>query len=151
MEEQDDQDQDFAVRVARICEMAGGAAELARRSGLSRRVIDKYIAGGSDPSRQRLVRLAAAADVSLQWLATGKGAAQDGSVMKAPPIDRDLFFLILRNLKASAELRGGRELSVNELEIGRAFDLYEKIDALGLRDPESRYGALKMALAQMDR
>lgn len=68
---------DFCERMNVLIDVVGGPAELARKSGLSRRVIDKYKSGESDPSRSRLVALAAAAGVSLRWLATGDGPMKD--------------------------------------------------------------------------
>lgn len=63
----------FQERMNILAERVGGFAILARKSGLSRRVLDKYRNGESDPSRLRLVALAAAAGVSVEWLATGTG------------------------------------------------------------------------------
>lgn len=86
MSENNKPDPAFASRIERLCELAGGAADLAQKSGLSRRVIDKYAAGGSDPSRQRLIALAEAAGVSVQWLATGEEPAQaDAQPLPSPP------------------------------------------------------------------
>ena len=68
----------FCERMNVLIDLAGGPAELARKSGLSRRVIDKYKSGESDPSRSRLVALATATGVSLGWLATGNGPMKDG-------------------------------------------------------------------------
>lgn len=56
----------------------GGPGELARKSNLSRRVIDKYRSGQSDPSRERLIAIANAANVSAGWLATGEGPMRPG-------------------------------------------------------------------------
>lgn len=65
----------FQNRMLRAIKMAGGPSELARKSGLSRRVIDKYKSGESDPSRERLVEIARCAGVSIAWLAAGEGSA----------------------------------------------------------------------------
>jgi len=64
--------QGFQNRIERLCEIVGGPGELAQKSHLSRRVIDKYRNGASDPSRERLAALARAADVRVGWLATGE-------------------------------------------------------------------------------
>lgn len=70
-----DLDPAFVDRINVLIERAGGAAPLARASGLSEGVIAKYRRGESDPSRARLVALAAAGGVSVEWLATGRRAA----------------------------------------------------------------------------
>ena len=46
---------------------------MSKASGLSGRIVGKYLAGQSDPSRERLIALAKAANVSVLWLATGEG------------------------------------------------------------------------------
>lgn len=155
MESKDLLDPAFADRVARICEMVGGSAELARRAGLSRRVVDKYVAGGSDPSRQRLIRLAQAAGVSLQWLATGEGSdKRGGGVIQDEAIlhlDRGLLGVVLKGLRDAAQRRGeAGAMGFADAELELAVMLYEKIAALGLEEPEARYGALRMALAEIE-
>ena len=63
----------FGERVGIIADLVGGQAELSRRSGISTVSIGSYLKGESDPSRERLVAMASAANVSLFWLATGEG------------------------------------------------------------------------------
>lgn len=63
----------FPERVSEAARLAGGVSVLAERTGLSRQVIGKYIRGESDPSRERLVLLADAAAVRVEWLAAGRG------------------------------------------------------------------------------
>lgn len=69
----EERDQAFQARMEKLADWVGNVAELARKSGLSRRVIDKYRNGESDPSRERLVALALAAGVRIEWLANGRG------------------------------------------------------------------------------
>jgi len=64
----------FNERIRIIIEKVGSAEKLATLSGMSSRVIGKYLAGESDPSREKLVALANAAGVSVAWLATGEKA-----------------------------------------------------------------------------
>lgn len=63
----------FTDRMDVLTERAGGPGRLAEKSNLSRRVIDKYRAGESEPNRERLVALARAGNVTAGWLATGDG------------------------------------------------------------------------------
>jgi transcriptional regulator with XRE-family HTH domain len=54
-------------------------AELSQRdfsgvAGISEMVLSQYLNGQSEPTRPRLVALSRAANVSLEWLATGEGA-----------------------------------------------------------------------------
>ena len=68
---------DFRARMELLADAVGNLSELARKSGLSRRVIDKYRNGESDPSRVRLVALAKAGGVRIEWLADGTGPMRD--------------------------------------------------------------------------
>ncbi len=64
---------EFSKRIKKIIELFGSAEKLANISGMSSRVIGQYLAGKSDPSRIKLIALANAAQVNIEWLATGKG------------------------------------------------------------------------------
>ena len=46
----------------------------ARASGVDDKSIRKYLAGTSEPTLKNLLKLSAAGDVSVQWLATGERA-----------------------------------------------------------------------------
>ena len=92
----------FSGRVETLISRAGGIGPLADASGLSRSVIEKYRHGQSDPSRVRLLALAAAARVSLNWLAAGEGplelaeGAGDSSAGSIPdPINTDRLKIVL--------------------------------------------------------
>ena len=79
--------QSFQERMKQVCDLAGGGQQLAEKSGVSRRAIGKYLAG-SYPSREILVKLAQAAGVRVEWLATGEGAvlvtAAAGLIVEQP-------------------------------------------------------------------
>lgn len=68
----------FSERVMMLAQNVGGIMELAKRADLSHQVVRKYVRGVSDPSRQRLVALARAGGVRLEWLATGEGEMHAG-------------------------------------------------------------------------
>lgn len=67
----------FAARLGYLVRKRGGAASLARAADVSDRVVGKWKAGESEPTVSRLVALARAAGVSVEWLATGRGAVDD--------------------------------------------------------------------------
>ena len=79
----------FPDRVAEAARLAGGVVTLATRTGLTRQVIGKYMRGESDPSRERLVALADAAGVSVEWLAAGRGPMRVGGTPSAQPTHGD--------------------------------------------------------------
>lgn len=71
-------EENFCDRLRKAADLVGGQAELSRRTGISSRSISSYTAGVSDPSRERTVTIARAADVFLLWLATGEGPMRPG-------------------------------------------------------------------------
>jgi len=62
---------DFPLRMEIAARLAGNATRLAELSGISRRAIGDYLAGTAEPTRRRLLAIAKAAGVSVQWLAVG--------------------------------------------------------------------------------
>lgn len=68
----------FRQRMEYIAMMAGNATVLSKKSGVSRRAVGLYLSGKSDPTRKRLVAMAKAAGVTVEWLATGEGPIQEG-------------------------------------------------------------------------
>lgn len=58
---------------ARLREVIGheSVRSFARRAEVSHTSVGQYLSGASEPNRLGLVRMAAAADVSFDWLATG--------------------------------------------------------------------------------
>ena len=68
------EENEFAERMKVIIRKVGSADKLSKLSGISATIIGKYSSGLSDPTRKKLIALAKAADVSLEWLAAGIGA-----------------------------------------------------------------------------
>jgi transcriptional regulator with XRE-family HTH domain len=62
----------FADRLRILVDRAGSVLALARSAGVSDSSVHLWL-DGSEPSREKLVKLATAADVSIEWLAAGKG------------------------------------------------------------------------------
>ena len=67
--------QAFAARIRLLGERVGSANQLAKQAGISRRILGDYLSGKSDPSREKLLALADAGGVSVEWLATGRTIA----------------------------------------------------------------------------
>lgn len=102
----------FQSRMNILISQAGGPSSLAQKSGLSRRVIDKYRSGESDPSRTRLVALARAGGVTIEWLATGNGSmAPDAPPLQSaqpPPVDEKMLELAITAVDRHLAERGLR-------------------------------------------
>ncbi len=59
-----------AERLKEACRIAGGATVVARKIGMPMPTLNNYL-GGRDMKASAMVRLAQAAGVSVEWLATG--------------------------------------------------------------------------------
>ena len=62
----------LAERIRKCAALVGSGDELARRTGIPRRTLESYMTGDSEPKASRIVAIAQAADVSVDWLVTGK-------------------------------------------------------------------------------
>jgi len=78
----------FGVRLGLIMRQFGSVAELARAIGVSDNAIYKWIAGRGQPSLGSLVAIAAAAGVSVEWLATGRESPPPSRAAAAPAASR---------------------------------------------------------------
>lgn len=63
----------FFSRIREVVAVIGNQSKAAEQIGVTVSSVARWIKGESDPSRTNLVRLAQAAGVSIQWLATGEG------------------------------------------------------------------------------
>jgi phage repressor protein C with HTH and peptisase S24 domain len=68
----------FSERLKSIVDECGSVRSYAMRTELSEGVIRKYLKGSALPTLDRLDQLAAAANVSIAWLATGEGEMHPG-------------------------------------------------------------------------
>lgn len=69
---------------ARLREAIGSqsARSFSIKSGLSPAAFHKYLSGQSDPTMHVLIAIANAADVGVEWLATGKGPKRGWSELE---------------------------------------------------------------------
>jgi len=70
----------FPERLKLIVDYVGSAEKMAKRARMSAKMVGKYLSGGSEPSRVRLIDLAIAGDVNTRWLAEGEGPAKRGTM-----------------------------------------------------------------------
>jgi phage repressor protein C with HTH and peptisase S24 domain len=76
--------------------MAGSGDELARITGIPRRTLETYLAGKSELKASRLLEIADAVGVSLDWLVAGRGSPQGGvqGALPSPPTEDDQYVYI---------------------------------------------------------
>lgn len=75
----------FGSRVTALVSRYGGTRAFARKVGVSEAVVRKWKSNISDPSREHVVAIADAYDVSLEWLAAGRGPMLATGKTGAPP------------------------------------------------------------------
>jgi len=68
-------DEAFRRRLRLIMQQFASVADLARAIGVSDNAIYKWVSGRGQPGVASVVQLARAANVSVEWLATGSDAA----------------------------------------------------------------------------
>lgn len=93
-----DADPAFQSRVEVAAARVGNATKLAEASGISRRTVGTYIAGDAEPSRPKLIAMARAANVRLEWLATGEGTmeAEPSGSQAAPKLIPDVLATVIQ-------------------------------------------------------
>jgi phage repressor protein C with HTH and peptisase S24 domain len=132
----------------------GGPSELARRSGLSRRVIDKYRSGESDPSRERLAALARAGNISVAWLVTGEGPLRVGQSMSDTTSDDDLVAIPRYDavLAAGGGSLNERSKVIEHIPFPRNFIVHKlgKRSAEGLAILEARGDSMEPTIGDGD-
>ncbi|WP_063812497.1 XRE family transcriptional regulator [Burkholderia cepacia] len=99
-------------RIDEMCRQIGGRGAAAAVAGVSDDMLRRYIRGDSKPTFEVIAKLARAAGVSLDWVATGDGnGAQRDAVQPQPcvvdtlgnPVDLEEFVFIPRyNVKVAA-------------------------------------------------
>ena len=93
----------FATRLARAKGVLSTNA-FAQKCGISESIFRKYLAGASVPGADKLVDIARVAGVSLLWLATGQGRAEDGTdAMVRGPVDVDLLETLLESVEGGLD------------------------------------------------
>jgi len=97
---EDGRDEEFIERLKTLASKFGSANALAKAAGISQSGIQRYLNGG-EPSRKVLNAIALTAGCSVEWLATGRGAAEDNGHESVPGME-DYAFVPLYDAQCSA-------------------------------------------------
>jgi phage repressor protein C with HTH and peptisase S24 domain len=95
-------DEEFRRRLRLIMQQFGSVADLARAVEVSDNAIYKWVSGRGQPSMASLVNLARAAGVSVEWLATGKGASGKVKMDSQNPARADEYQATARQVMRGA-------------------------------------------------
>ena len=126
-------------------------AEAAKAAGVAKSTLQNWIEGKADPSFQGLAALAKAANVSMDWLATGGQPDTTDSEATAQEIDGKLMGLALEGVKKLYAEENARldDRSAGELATRIYAETLEKCE--GSDDPDDRKAALQLVLSKLRR
>jgi len=79
----------FLERLSKVVAERGGAAAVSRLSGISESTLSNYLSG-TEPRFTRIAAIASACQVSLDWLATGRGTLNGASGTAFPGFDASM-------------------------------------------------------------
>jgi transcriptional regulator with XRE-family HTH domain len=101
----------FAERFARLVKEFGSRYRLAKASGISESTLQQYAQESADlpPRADILIALARAANVSIEWLATGKGEMRPAGLLPGVAF-ADVVMVELRDIHASLHMQQIRAL-----------------------------------------
>lgn len=97
-------DKDFSSRLDFAVQKMGGITKASSLIGTSLPTITRWKEGISDPKMSNVIAFAKAADISLDWLMTGKGSPEgvDGYISQPAANDSDYKDVLIYDLAASA-------------------------------------------------
>lgn len=103
-------------RIEATCDLLGTRQRAAEIAGISTDQLLNQVREKAKPGFAQLVRLAAAADVSLDWLATGEGEMMKAAPMPSAAISEALLTMVLEKAQAHLDAEG---LVATPMEMGR--------------------------------
>ncbi len=107
---------DFEVRVSNpeiagrlkiAAKEAGGADQLADKSGIARRTLGNYLSGRNEPKASGLVAISRASGFAVEWLATGEGEPQADQVNETGAEDGESDFALVPRYDVAASAGHG--------------------------------------------
>jgi len=105
--------------------------------------------GDAEPKTSRLVAIADAAGVTVEWLATGRGPQPQPQAARSSSIDAELNARIVEAVAAIYKECGA---AISHRDLGRVTaGIYNEIIQAGLESAEERTGALRLAAGQLRR
>ncbi len=151
----------FSDRLRIVLDAEESALAFARKSDVGESLLRRYLSG-SEPGLDKLVRIASAASVRLEWLATGEGPMRAAEMAEtlAPAVESATGPDALLPMALDHDFGG--EVCAAILELYRAenarlstkqimaigFEKYEEI-ASTAETPEERQSMLKLVLSQL--
>jgi phage repressor protein C with HTH and peptisase S24 domain len=150
----------FAERLRHAISNAGSIQKLGELAEVAPRTISGYLVGKGDPSRQRLIALADAGQVSVEWLATGRGdptphyqaMARDHSVVESDG-GSDFALVPPLAMDGSSSWQREQDLQGKEASIAIRADLLHAIglDASDVRMLTARGDSMAPTINEGDR
>lgn len=142
---------ELGTRLREVEKRFKNRAEAARAAGVAKSTLQNWIEGKADPSFQGLAALAKAADISMDWLATGRQPDTPDNITLTQEIDGKLMGLALEGAKKLYAEENARldDRSAGELATRVYAETLEKCE--GSDDPDDRRAALQLVLSKLRR
>jgi DNA-binding phage protein len=132
---------ELGARIRAVVQRFPGQAEAAEVASISTQSLHNLMTGKSLPSLIPLSRLAAAAGIRLEWIATGDPPMLAPNKGGRPPLDREL---LARIFDALARVYREEKVNLPDVELGRlAGDEYDAIVA-STEDADERMTMVKL-------
>ncbi len=117
------------LRILQLAAECGGVVALARRAGLAPSTVAQYTTEkpgrASEPGAIAALKLARAANVRLEWLVSGEGSKNAGSVGGARRVEASLLRLILEGVEEGLSSTRRRMPVAKKAElVARLYELF---------------------------
>lgn len=118
----------FPDRLATIIGSSSVRA-FARKAGISDTFLRQCLSGRTEPTRMKLIAIAEAGGVSVEWLATGREPAGQLGIAEAPaapPLDQALLETVIECIEESLA-QSGRSLTPARMArlVTAVYEMYE--------------------------
>jgi transcriptional regulator with XRE-family HTH domain len=98
---------EFADRLRLLVNKLGSIKKLSSSSNVSEGVIKNYLSGQSEPTRKKLIALANAGGVNIEWFLTGEGPAENK--LKSLDLIKDIIVIAEECIEESGEILSKRQ------------------------------------------
>lgn len=140
---------EIAGRIRRCAELVGSGDALSQKADIPRSTLETYLTGKAEPKASRLVAIAEAAGVSVQWLATGREPMRpDAAAAQVASVDEDLMARVAEGIALIYKEENAR-IYTGPL-VRAAARMYDDLVA-SCDTPDERHAGLKAMLQQLRR
>ena len=93
---------EFTDRLRLLVNKLGSIKKLSSVANVSEGVIKNYLSGQTEPTRKKIIALARAGEVNIEWFLTGEGSAEKD--LKSMDLIKDIMVIAEEYLEESGEI-----------------------------------------------